>query len=264
MGSQAKQAALWGQRPGDWSAIQEPTGNAGYVYALGILKLGSDDNLLDVGCGTGLFCQLAKDTGAQVTGIDATPELIDAARQRVPGITFQTGEMEELPFADNSFDVVTGFNSFQYAQNTKNALTEAMRVLKPGGKLVAMIWGNREDCEAASFLKASGALMPPPPPGAAGPFALTENHLLESILEETGMRVIDNNDIVSVWDYPDKETALKGLISAGPVANAIAFSGLEKVTEAIAASIEPFVRDNGHVVYHNKFRVVTAVKQVAG
>lgn len=56
MGSQAKQAALWGQRPDDWAAYQEATGNAGYEYALGQLKLTGRDTLLDVGCGTGFFC----------------------------------------------------------------------------------------------------------------------------------------------------------------------------------------------------------------
>lgn len=260
MGSQVKQAALWGKRPNDWASIQEATGDAGYEYALKKLKLNNQKSLLDVGCGSGLFCEMAAETGATVTGMDATAELIEKAKDRVPNVTLLTGEMEELPFGDDTFDVVTGFNSFQYAENTKNALAEALRVLKPGGQLVAMIWGNREDCEAVSFLKAAGSLMPPPPPGTPGPFALTENHLLESILTGLGFKEIDSNDIDSIWDYPDKGIALKGLISAGPVANAIAFSGLEKVMETIAASIEPFIQPNGHVVYRNKFRVVTATK----
>lgn len=260
MGSQTKQATLWGQRPDDWAAYQEKTGNAGYEHALNLLKLTGRDVLLDVGCGTGIFCHMAWETGAKVTGIDATAELIAIAKRRVPKVAFSTGEMEQLPFEDDCFDVVTGFNSFQYAENTKNALTEAQRVLKSGGKLTAMIWGDREDCEAASFLKAAGSLMPPPPPGAPGPFALTENHLLESILEEIGFKVIDNCDVTSIWEYPDKETALKGLISAGPTASAIAYSGLDKVLEVVGASIDPFVKGGGRVVYRNKFRVVTAVK----
>jgi hypothetical protein len=74
------------------------------------------------------------------------------------------------------------------------------------------------------------------------------------------MKIIDSCDVTSVWDYPDKETALKGLISTGPTANAIAYSGLEKVLEVVGASIDPFVKSDGRVVYNNKFRVVTAEK----
>lgn len=258
MGSQAKQAALWGKRPDDWSAIQEQTGNAGYEFALNALNLKGDEKLLDIGCGTGVFCELAGKAGANVTGIDATAEFIERAKHRIPNPDFSVGEMEVLPFADESFDVVTGFNSFQYAESPRNALKEALRVLKPGGRFVAMIWGEKEDCEAASFLKAAGSLMPPPPAGAAGPFAMTENHLLESILKEVGFDAIETNNISSVWHYPDVETALKGLISAGPVSNAIAYSGLEKVTEIVKASMQPYVQADGSVVYHNKFRVVIA------
>lgn len=258
MGSQAKQADLWGKRPDDWSAIQEQTGSAGYDYALQLLNISGDEKLLDVGCGTGVFCELADGAGAHVTGIDATEAFIERAEHRLPGPDFIVGEMEELPFEDESFDIVTGFNSFQYAENPANALKEALRVLKPGGTLVAMIWGEREDCEAASFLKAAGSLMPPLPPGAPGPFAMTENHLLESVLKEAGFDAVETSDIPSIWHYPDEETALKGLISAGPISNAIAHSGLEKVTEMIRVSMQPYAQPDGSVTYHNKFRIVSA------
>jgi SAM-dependent methyltransferase len=258
MGSQAIQGPLWGQRPKDWADIQEQTGNAGYTYTLQLLNLKPTDKLLDVGCGTGLFSSLANATGAGVTAIDASEALIEEAKKRAPAIKFMTGEMEELPFIDGVFDVVCGFNSFQYAADTRNALAEAKRVLKDKGKLVAMVWGNKEDCEAATYLKAIGSLLPPPPPGASGPFALSENQLLENILEDIGFKFISREDIDSVWDYPDKETALKGLLAAGPAARAIGHSGYEKVYDTIAEAIVPYTHPNGHVVYHNKFRVVMA------
>lgn len=260
MGSKTIQGELWGQQPKNWAEIQEKTGKAGYDYVLDFLDLKTGNKLLDVGCGSGLFSSLASDAGAEVTGIDASEKLIDEAKQRTNSVDFLIGEMEELPFDHNTFDFVCGFNSFQYAANIKNALEEAGRVLKNGGKIVVMIWGNKEDCEAATYLKAVGSLLPPPSPGAPGPFALSENHLLENILEESGFKIIDNIDINSVWDYPNKETALKGLISAGPVARAIQNSGWEKVYNTVSQVVDAYVKKDGHVVYNNKFRIVVAEK----
>ena len=258
MGSQTIQGKLWGQRPKDWSEIQEQTGKAGYDFVLNFLSVTQATKLLDIGCGSGYFCKLAVDKKIDVTGLDATTELVDEAKKKVPTANFHVGEMEELPFEEKSFDVVCGFNSFQYAADIKNALLEAKRVLKDGGKIAAMIWGNKEDCEAATYLKAVGSLLPPPPPGAGGPFALSENQLLEKILEEIGFKIISNTDISSIWDYPDTDTALKGLLSAGPAAKAIENSGFEKVYETILKSVEPYIQSDGHVVYSNKFRVVIA------
>jgi ubiquinone/menaquinone biosynthesis C-methylase UbiE len=263
MGSQAIQSKLWGQRVQDWASIQEATGKAGYDFALGSINLNPLITLLDVGCGSGYFCQMASELGAIVTGIDATPELITEAKKRVPKAAFLVGEMEELPFAQDTFDFVFGFNSFQYAAQTKNALLEARRVLKPGGKLITMVWGNKSDCEAATYLKAVGTLLPPPLPGAPGPFALSEDQLLEKLLKEVDLQIVDSQDIPAIWDYPDAQSALAGLISAGPVARAIDNSGFNHVYSTLSEAIQDYIQDNGHVVYHNKFRVVIAVKSTS-
>lgn len=260
MGSSEIQGKLWGQNSEDWASIQEPTGNSGYEHALQFLNMKPNQTLLDVGCGTGYFSDLAFKQNINVTGVDASKELIDQARKRNPKIQFSVEEMEELPFSDNSFDVVCGFNSFQYAANLKNALLDAKRVLKNTGKLVVMIWGNKEDCEAVSCLKALGSLLPPPPPGAGGPFALSENQLLEKNLQEVGFKIISNNDIESIWDYPDSETALKGLLSAGPAAKAIEHSGIEKVYETVKETLKPHIQNDGRVIYNNKWRVVICEK----
>ncbi|HXB05567.1 MAG TPA: class I SAM-dependent methyltransferase [Puia sp.] len=260
MGSQAAQAQLWGKAPLDWSNIQEPTGRAGYDHALNILNPSGQESLLDIGCGSGLFCSLAAPKARFITGLDATVELVEEARRRLPAYPFLVGEMEALPFPDEAYDIVTGFNSFQYAATIANAFAEARRVLQPGGRLVVMVWGNKADCEAASFLAAVGSLLPPPPPGAPGPFALSENQLLERSLEAAGFAIKQNTDVPSVWDYPDTATALRGLLSAGPSTKAVANSGYDKVVSTLTPTFAPFTRPNGHIVYQNKFRVVLATK----
>ena len=261
MGSQKIQGELWGKRSADWASIQEATGNSGYEYALKYLNIKSGNTLLDIGCGSGLFCHMAYEKGAKVTGIDASSPQIEEANKRNGSVRLLTGEMEELPFEDNSFDIVCGFNSFQYAASVRNALTDAKRVLKLKGKLVAMIWGNKEDCEAATYFKAVGSLLPPLPPGAPGPFALSENRLLENMSEEIGLKILNTKDVPSIWDYQDTDIALRGLLSTGPAARAIENNGYDKVYEAISAAITPYINENGRVIYKNKFRLVIAEKQ---
>ena len=260
MGSSKIQGELWGKRTKDWALIQEPTGDSGYQHALQSLKTKPTQALLDVGCATGYFSDLAYRQGVDVTGIDASEEFIKQAKKRNAKIKFSTGEMEELPFEDSTFDFVCGFNSYQYAANIVNAFSEAKRVLKDKGKLVVMIWGNKEDCEALTYLKAIGRLLPPPPPGAAGPFALSENQLLEKTLKEIGYKIITNDDVTAIWDYPNTDIALKGLLSAGPVAKAIDNSSFEKVHDAVANDIQAYIQHTGNIVYKNKYRVVICEK----
>jgi SAM-dependent methyltransferase len=256
MGSQLAQGNLWGQQPQNWSTIQEPTGINSYKYALQNLGSAKARKLLDAGCGSGIFCGMAIEQGFIVTGLDASDALIVVAKKNIPAASFVVGELEELPFENNSFDVVTGFNSFQYAANMMNAIGEAKRVLKDDGRLIISIWGNKEDCEASSYIAAIGSCLPPPPPGAPGPFALSEDNRLGKILDEAGLAIESTNDMNSDFIYPDTETALKGLMSAGPAARAIEHSGTDKVREVFITAMQPYIQPGGKVIYRNKFRVV--------
>ncbi len=135
MSTKAIQGQLWSIAPHYWSKHFEPYFLPMYKKVLEQLTLTEDTLLLDAGCGAGLFSNMAIETGAQVIGIDAAAGLLEIARMRNPQNNFMEEDLEALPFADNSFHVVTGFNSFQYAANFENALVEAKRVLK---KLVTL------------------------------------------------------------------------------------------------------------------------------
>src|SRR5579872_535081 len=189
MGSRAANAKVWGRQANDWAAIQEPMANSGYEQAIKLLNLTGDETILDVGCGTGGFCVKVQPKVRFLTGFDGTVELVEEARRRLPAYPFLVGEMEDLPLPDEAYDIVTAFNSLQYATTISNALAEIRRVLKPGGRLVAMIWANQEDCQAAIPLGAIAGLLPPPPHGTPGPFTLSEHQLLEHILENSGFDV---------------------------------------------------------------------------
>src|ERR1017187_552303 len=104
MGTAAVQGDLWNGNPRDWAELQEPFFAPMYRAVLDRAAVGAGAKVLDVGCGAGLFCSLAAKRGATVAGIDAADGLLVIARECTPGGDFRSGDMEELPFADASFD----------------------------------------------------------------------------------------------------------------------------------------------------------------
>jgi len=156
-GTARLQGELWGVRAGDWAEMQESVFRPLYQHVLHHPELAQASSSLDVGCGAGLAAQLFSGKIGAVAGIDACSSFVELARQRVPGGDFRVGEMEVLPYADESFDVVIGFNAFQYAASPVNALREARRVTKPGRHVVVATWGPYENCESSGHLKALAA-----------------------------------------------------------------------------------------------------------
>lgn len=187
MGTAQVQGRLWGAAAADWSQFAEPGQTPFYEAVFDATGVGAGTRLLDAGCGAGLALQLAHGRGATVTGLDASAGLLAVARQRVPSADLRQGELAELPYEDGSFDVVTAFNSVQYAADPVDALRELRRVVGPGGQVAVVTWAEAERCETRSVLAAVGALLPPPPPGAGGPFALSSPGTLEGLAEAAGL-----------------------------------------------------------------------------
>ena len=89
--------------------VAQPTRQAWSAFA-DAAAVASRDRLLDVGCGADEFCALAAARGALVHGVDVAPSAIERARRAVPEGDFRIALAEELPWTDESFDVVTAFN----------------------------------------------------------------------------------------------------------------------------------------------------------
>jgi len=259
-GSAAIQGELWSGRTADWANIQEMMVTPLYQAVLIKTRVGSSTKLLDVGCGAGMFCKLSAEADAIISGLDAAPSLIAIARERSPYGDFRVGEMEDLPYSDKSFDLVTGFNSFQFAADPLNALQEARRVARVGSQVVAATWGKPQDCQAAEYVVALSSLMPPAPLGMQGPFALSEDGALAALVKQAGLTPMYVEDVKCTWDYPDLETALRSLLSAGPAIQAIQTAGEQKVREAVTNAIAPFEQPTGGYQLKNLFRYVIAMR----
>jgi SAM-dependent methyltransferase len=245
LGTAIIQAQVWGVRARDWAEVQEGTFLPLFERVLDQTAVRSGSEVLDIGCGSGLFCELAARRGSLVSGLDASEALLAIAQERTPEGDFRIGEMEELPYADGTFDLVTGFNSFQFAADPVNALRQARRVNRPGGKLVIGVFGLPQDCDARFYFSALGALLPPPPPGTPGPFALSQDGVLEALVEKASLQPGPVEQIAIPWEYPDASTMLRGLLASGPGTRAIQRVGEESAAQTILQALAPFKTASG-------------------
>lgn len=257
MGTATVQGQIWGARARDWAEAQEGVAIPLFEAVLQEMAVGKNISVLDIGCGSGIFCKMAAKLGAQVSGLDASDHLLAIARERVPSGNFRTGEMEELPYENQVFDVVTGFSSFQFAANPVNALREASRVSRTGTVVMA-VFGKPEESESTAYIKAMGSLLPPPPSGAPGPFALSAEGALEALVNKSGLTPSVVKTVDCPWNYPDEKTALRGLLSSGTAIRAIQEKGEEAVRDLIRKVLDPFKTSSGGYFLKNKYQYLIA------
>lgn len=252
------QGKLWSVAPEYWSEHFEPYFLPLYKEALAQLNLSEDSMLLDAGCGSGLFSAMAIAMGADVIGIDAAPGLLAIARERNPLNIFMEEDLEALPFTNESFHVVAGFNTFQYAGSFENALIEAKRVLKPNGRLVIGIWDKPEMSDATNVLKAISTLLPPPPAGTPGPFALSEDGKIEQVIDKLGLKLNYKAKVVCPFYYTSKANGIKSFMGTGPAAAAMNYNEKDRVEETISKALKPFRIIDDFYYLQNQFLLFIA------
>ncbi len=131
----------WDTSAKAWIADMGEEGDFGRRYVLDPVMLPralarSPKTALDVGCGEGRFCRMLQRQGVEVTGLDPTPALIAAARTRDAHSTYVEAAGQNLPLADESFDLVVSYLSLIDIPDIQVAIPEMARVLKPGGALL--------------------------------------------------------------------------------------------------------------------------------
>lgn len=134
------------------------------------LNLKPGMKVLDIACGTGNQAIPAARTGAAVTGLDLAPNLLEQAKARAAeeklSLELIEGDAEELPFPDESFDIVYSMFGAMFAPRPERVAAEMKRVCKPGG-LIAM--GNWTPESLPGQMFRASAKYAPPPPGVQPP-----------------------------------------------------------------------------------------------
>jgi SAM-dependent methyltransferase len=188
--AEAKQRARATWAAGDYDTVAE------YIWSVGgdlVDRLGvkEGERVLDVACGTGNATIPAAQRGAAVTGLDITPELLERARVRAERagveIDWIEGDAEELPFDDESFDVVLSTFGCMFAPRHEVAASEIARVLRPGGRFGITAWDP--EGTVGDFFRTLSELAPPPPPGFQPPPLWGTRDHVEALFADKGVEL---------------------------------------------------------------------------
>lgn len=151
------------------------------------LNVRSGEDVLDIACGNGNTAITAKRKGANVTGIDITAELLDLAVEeakiaQVDGITWKEGDAQNLPFEDESFDVVLSTFGHMFAPQADLVAKEMIRVTKKGGRIGFATWPP--ELAIGSIFKVNGKYLPRPVDSPPSPILWGVPQVIEKRLNE--------------------------------------------------------------------------------
>jgi ubiquinone/menaquinone biosynthesis C-methylase UbiE len=191
---------------------------------IGRAELQPGERILDLGTGTGAVAEQAAEkvsAAGQVLGVDISPEMLTLARKRIAArnfsnVSFREGRGEAIPADTDYFDVILSSLTLMYVINRSAAAREIARVLRPGGRLIATVWGSPDECDIVRFQQAAGRFAGPPPVAGVGPGALADASPLLDQLAEAGVRTHVEPQVLG-FDFPDFHsawTALAGVTTA--------------------------------------------------
>jgi SAM-dependent methyltransferase len=133
----------WSEHAAQWIAWARAPGHDSYwsFHRDAFLELVPSPGraTLDIGCGEGRLSRDLRALGHDVTGVDLSPAMVEAARAAEPAIPVHEADAKQLPFGDASFDCVVAFMSLQDVDDLESSVREASRVLAPGGRLVLAV-----------------------------------------------------------------------------------------------------------------------------
>ncbi|HMB70351.1 MAG TPA: methyltransferase domain-containing protein [bacterium] len=231
------------------------------------------EHVLDVACGSGLVTFPAADRvgpGGRVLGTDLSDEMVrrssgEASRRGLAHVSFERMDAEELGVADASFDAVLCALGLMYVPDPVTACREMARVLRPGGRAVVAVWGERRRCGWADiFPIVDGRVNTDVCPLF---FRLGTGDTLRFEMEAAGWEDVRLERIDATLEYADADEAVSAAFRGGPVA--LAYDRFDEATRASAhaeylESIAPFRRNGSGYAIPGEFVVATAYRAGQG
>jgi len=215
----------WGRRAVEAAYLFENMHWREYWRLLDQTGVGQDMRYLDIACGSGLALRLAAERGAVVSGLDASKRLAAIASARTPEADVRVGDMFQLPFETDSFDVATSFRGIW--GNCLDALREACRVVRPGGKVGLSFWGAQRRMEAFPLFAVMGQTSEAERANTGSMIQIGRPGVAEQLMADVGLEPGERTSVRLHWEFPDPDLAARALASVGP-----AFLAIQHIGEA--------------------------------
>ena len=226
------------------------------------------EKVLDISCGTGLVTfPIVDSVGPEgsVTAIDLSEGMIEKAKElarqkEIESVSFRTMDAEELDLTDGTFDVAINSLGLMYYPDPDKSNREMHRVLKPGGRAAALVWGRRKACGWADIFPIVDRRVKTDVCPLFFQLGTGEN--LKRSFEKAGFEEITSDRFEVTLHYDTDEEALIGAFQGGAVALAYRKFDEESKEEAHAEyieSIEPYRTESGYEI-PGEFVIVTGRK----
>ncbi len=221
-----EQAAAWSGAQGQFWADHAEHFDASlrsiHPVFLAAAALRDGERVLDVGCGAGQTSidagQAVAGAGGTVLAVDLSGPMLEVARrraavERVANVSFLQADAQVHPFDPGGFDIVLGRHSTMFFTDPPAAFANLARALRPGGRIVLLVWRSLADNEwlrSTLGALAAGRDLPLPPPGAPGPLALADPGRVRELLTGAGFDEPELRDVrepLHFGDTADEATA---------------------------------------------------------
>ncbi|HBK07306.1 MAG TPA: ubiquinone biosynthesis methyltransferase UbiE [Acetobacteraceae bacterium] len=197
-------------------------------------------SVLDVACGPGFVTAGAAARGAVARGLDFSPAMLGVARARHPGIQFDEGDAEALPYADGAFDAVVSNFGIHHVPRPIVALCQAHRVLRPGGAIAFTIWAAPTENVAWKLvfdaIRRCGDMSASRAPAPGGGFGTPAD--CATALEQAGFADVGTRPLGGVWRHADGRAVLEALRAGTARMAALIGAQPEAAIPAIVAEID--------------------------